>query len=202
MDRRKDFLKATIVTFGIPVALLVLLTQVLSSGWGPVVVFLAFLLVYLSWAFSGVSYDSKTIRGVMIPAAPERIADLLRTTTSRGELIIVNLLSSFRNHEKLSQTEMTEYAQRHGIELTAQRIRDYIKIMESSGLITSPETRYEKEYRLTKEGMWCRKAVQQCFPSKVILFHLRNGLGLVKLGPFPERTQKDDQCPTKDNRLE
>lgn len=202
MDRQKDFLKATIVTFGIPVALLALLTQALSSGLGPVIVFLAFLLVYLSWAFSGVSYDSKTIRGVRIPGAPERIVDLLKTTTSRGELILVNLLSSFQNHEKLSQTEMTEYAQRHGIGLTAQRIREYIKMLEDAGLITSPETRYEKEYRLTKVGTWCRKAVQQCFPSKVILFHLRNGLGLVKLGPFPERTQKDDQRPTKDTMLE
>lgn len=147
-----------------------------------------FLIIYLAIVCGSVGYDAKTIRNIRIPKAPDDIAKLLKTTTSYGELIHVILLRSFHNDEGLSQSDMTRYAQKEeDLPLTSQRIRDYVIKMEEAGLISSPHGRYEMEYHLTELGQWCREAVKQCFPRRLLLFYLRNGLGLKRLDDFPQR---------------
>jgi hypothetical protein len=183
-------LKGSLVVVALPVLLVTLLVQTLQQGGILFVFSITLVALYLYWAFDRVAYDSKLIRSVEIPGAPEEIGELLKKTTTSGDLIYVILLSSFQNNEKLSQTDMSKYAQRRGVTLTPQRIREYIKNLEDAQLISSPEAaKYEKGYRLTKKGMWCRNAVRQCFPPTTILFHVRNSLGLRRMGKFSDAVE-------------
>ncbi len=173
-----------------PIVLTVLLVWSLLNVSLTLMFSIILLLLYLAIVFSRVSYDGNTIRRVEIPNAPDEVKSFLKTTTNNGDLIYVILLRSFPNNEPLSQTEMTNYAQiKGGIDLTSQTIRDYILRMENGRLISSQErTRYpteKKEYRLTEPGEWCRTAVRQCFPGRMFMFCLRNGLRLARMSEFP-----------------
>ncbi len=189
MGKRQRVLKAAIVIVVAPIALALLVYETLQIGGLFIVFSLAFTALYLLWAFSKIAYDPGTIRQVTIPGAPDDIADLLKKTTTGGDLINVILVSGFQNDERLSQSDLMRYAKANGVTLTDPAIREYVLSLEKAEIIGStgsPES-YKKEYRLTDQrGKWCREAVSKCFPKRTIVFHVRNGLNLRRLTPFPQ----------------
>ena len=149
-----------------------------------VIIPLLTLVLYVGLLLSPVDYGARTIRTVEISNAPPEVAKLLKKTTEDGDLIHVILLRSFHNSEPLSQTDMADYAQRRGVDLTAQQIRNYIVNMATVGWISSPKVRYTteaKEYQLTEAGKWCRN----CFPDRTFMYYIRNGLGLLRTKQYP-----------------
>jgi hypothetical protein len=64
--------------------------------------------------------------------------------------------------------------------------RPYILNVVKSGLIESPETKYEKEYTLTKNGKWLRDVANLIFPRRYFLFVLRNELSIIRVKAFKE----------------
>ena len=147
--------------------------------------FLLFFLIYLAFIFSEVPYDYKVLRRITI-YAPKKIQDLLKTTTTRGVLINVELISAFKGNYALSQTDLVKHVTEEGIELTDKRIRDYITHLEKKNLISSPPTAWKKEYTLTEKGKWCYKCIKHRFPKRYFWFIIRNYLGYSKLPLFPE----------------
>jgi len=185
------FAKSVLLVFIAPIVLAILLVWSFLNPSLIVVFSSIFLIIYFGLICGQVGYDGKTIGSVEIPNAPDEVKKFLKTTTNDGDLLNVILLRSFRNNEPLSQTDMTNYAQRKGsVGLTSARIREYIKKMEEEmKLISSQEPRYtteKKEYRLTEPGKWCRTAVRTCFPERLFMFWIRNGLGLRRLSKYPE----------------
>lgn len=181
-----------VLVFIAPIVLITLLTwSLLNPSFMGLYTSAIFLVLYVLLSFSWVSYDGRTISSVEIPNAPEDVKKFLKTTTNDGDLLNAILLRSFHNNNPLSQTEMVTYAQKKGsVELTAPRIREYIKRMEEEmKLISSQEkTRYtteRKEYRLTEAGEWCRTAVRKCFPERLFMLWIRNGLGFRRMDPYP-----------------
>jgi hypothetical protein len=162
-------------------------TFVIWIAWGilarsiTIFVPLLTLVLYAGLLLSPVDYGARTIRSVEISKAPPEVVKLLKKTTEDGDLIYVILLRSFHNSEPLSQTDMTDYAQGKGVDLTAQQIRSYIVNMEKFRWISSPKVRYSKEYQLTEAGKWCR----ECFPQRGFMYYLRNGLGLLRTKQYP-----------------
>ncbi len=147
--------------------------------------FLLFFVIYLAFIFSEVSYDYKVLRRITIPA-PKQIQDLLKTTTTRGALINIKLISAFKGNYTLSQTDLVKHVRDEGIELTDKRIRDYITELEKMNLISSPPTAWKKEYTITKKGKWCYQCIKHRFPKRYVWFLIRNNLRYSKLPRFPE----------------
>ncbi|MGA8905741.1 MAG: hypothetical protein WB661_12125 [Candidatus Bathyarchaeia archaeon] len=181
---RRIFATSVILFFVAPPAFTIWLVWGFLDRSFTVIVPLMVLLLYVGLLLSPVDYGTRAIRSVEIPNAPAEVAKLLKKTTEDGDLIHVILLRSFHNSEPLSQTAMTTYAQKRGVDLTPQQIRMYIVKMEDFGFIKSPEGRFKteaKEYRLTDAGKWCRN----CFPERTFMYYLRNGLGLLRTKQYP-----------------
>jgi len=157
------------------------------------VVFLIILaFIYFAWLSSEVTYGPQQIRQVEIPGAPEAFEELLKTTTTQGDLINVYLIEALEDKKKLSQTYLVACTRdRHNVKLTHQSIRDpYILKLEELGVIHSPATSRDKEYTLTPRGMWCLRAIKVCFPRSHFYFIFRHYLGIRRLLEFPEEEPK------------
>ena len=149
-------------------------------------VILLLALVYVAFLSDKVDYGPRQIRRVRIPQIPEDLEELLKTTTYSGELIFVYLISVFEENERLSQTELVNRVKRkYESSLTHQSIRNYIIQLERHGLIHSPATPREREYRLTNQGKWCSEAVKICFPKTLFWFIVRHFLEIKSLPEFP-----------------
>lgn len=150
-----------------------------------------FVLIYFGFLSSNIAYGPEHIRKVKIPKAPKEIEELLKTTTFRGELIHVYLISVFENNEQLSQTELVNRVKElNKAQLTHQSIRRYILNLQKNGLIYSPKTAKEYKYSLTKQGLWCRHAIKVCFPKTIFWFIIRHYLGICRLPDYPQ----NDDC--------
>lgn len=149
-------------------------------------VILLLALVYVALLSEKVDYGPRQIRRVRIPQIHENLEELLKTTTYSGELIFVYLISVLEENERLSQTELVNRVKRkYESSLTHQSIRNYIIQFERRGLIHSPATPREREYRLTNQGKWCSKAVKVCFPRTLFWFIVRHFLEIKTLPEFP-----------------
>lgn len=146
-----------------------------------------FVLVYYAFLSSSVAYGPEQLRKVKIPKAPKEIEELLKTTTYKGELIYVYLISVFEDEDPLSQTEIVNSVKRrYKTQLTHQSIREYILNLQRHDLICSPKTAKEYKYRLTKQGQWCYHAIHVCFPKTTFWFIVRHYLGFNRMPDFPE----------------
>lgn len=149
-------------------------------------------LVYVALLSDKVDYGPKQIRRVRIPQIREDLEELLKTTTYSGELIFVYLISVFEDNERLSQTELVNRVKgKYESSLTHQSIRKYIIQLERHGLIQSPSTPREREYRLTEQGRRCSKAVKVCFPKTYFWFIVRHFLKIRKLSEFPQNETRN-----------
>ncbi len=147
---------------------------------------------YIGFLSDNVDYGPRFIRRVVIPQAPEKVEELLKTTTYSGDLIYVQLISAFGNDKKLSQTELVNRVKKqYETQLTHQSIRNYIVQLENNGLIHSPQTPREREYSLTDKGQWCFRAIRVCFPKSFFWVMVRHYLEIRKLDQFPhsEKTE-------------
>ena len=146
-----------------------------------------FMVIYFAYLSDKVVYGPEQIRKVRIPQAPEEVKELLKTTTYRGDLIYVYLISVFGNDKKLSQTDLVNRVkERYRIQLTHQSIRKYILDLQRYGLIHSPKTSREYEYSLTEQGLWCSHAIKVCFPRTIYWFIIRHYLGIRHMPEFPK----------------
>lgn len=142
--------------------------------------------IYIAFLSDKVSYGSEQIKKVQIPNAPETVEKLLKTTSFRGELVFVYLISAFDNGEKLSQTDLvSRIKKRQKITMTHQAICRYIVRLEERDLIHSPTHTREYQYALTEQGKWCSKAVKVCFPQTTVGYIVRHFLKFRKLPQYP-----------------
>lgn len=152
-----------------------------------IVIIFVLVLIYLAFLSDKVDYGAKQISKVRIPNAPEEVGDLLKTTTYRGDLIFVYLISVFSNDKRLSQTELVNRVKdQFPTQLTHQSIRNYIIQLQKHGLIRSPGRTRDYEYTLTERGRWCAGAIRICFPKTMFWFIIRHHLGLRRIEAFPE----------------
>jgi hypothetical protein len=167
----------------------------------PLMIFLLAILglIYLGLMVDDISYGPKQIRKVQIPGAPENVQRLLKTTSLRGELIYVFLISVFEGGEKLSQQALVDGVRQRceGRPLTYQSVRaTYIKRLAALHLIEASERTREYGFNLTAQGRWCAEAVRICFPKTNFGYLKRHYLKLRKLEPYPLTNAQEPLKPT------
>jgi len=160
------------------------LAQVRQDG----AVLLIAVLFYVVFLVSEVVYDTPRISRIDMKSINPDVVNLVTKTTSKGDRVYVILLRAFAG-TKLSQTKLFKKAGENGIDLTQPAVRQYIKDLEDYGLISSPQTKYAKEYELTEWGKWCRHVVNQLLPSRTFLYVLRDYLGYRSIPPEPSHSE-------------
>jgi predicted transcriptional regulator len=186
-DLDKDELRGIVYVIVVPILFIgaaiwyLLINQILM-----ILILLVLILIYVALASDEVDYGAEQIRKVQIPNAPSNVQKLLKTTSIRGELVFVFLLSAFNGEERLSQTDLVgRVKQRFKVTLTHQAIRRYIMKLEDLDIIHSPKPSREYEYTLTEQGKWCSEAVKVCFPRTNFSYMKRHFLKVRKLPRYP-----------------
>ncbi len=144
-------------------------------------------ILYLGYLVSEVTYDTPKISRIDMKGINPKVEDLITKTTSKGDRLYVILLRAFPEGTKLSQTDLFKRSEAMEVHLTQPQVREYIIALEEDGLISSPQTKYAKEYELTEWGRWCRHVINQLLPSRNFLFVLRNYLGYRSIPSEPSR---------------
>lgn len=190
----REFLRSLCWLIALPVALLLIYNLGPSQQWRSISQ--AVLILWGLWLVAGhPSYDAPTLAKIRIPYAPQHVTEVIKRTTDNAWPMSVFLLKSFPDHHStLSQTAMVKFVNAKGASRTHMRIRDFIRDLETQGLLTHAGVGQKKEYayHLTDRGRWSRIAVDVCFPTfplfSNLAFHAYDGLGLARyrLPAFPE----------------
>lgn len=153
-------------------------------------------LFLMFWFLHGFIYTKQAkwdTRIVRLNGSPDETKNLLTKTTKKGNQIHVILLKCFEKEDvTYSQTDLIECPQRkmrieesdrttthpRGGLSRSQIVDEYIEALKDHGIIQIVSHGHEVRYDLTQKGKEFKRIAEWYFPSRNILFCLRNILRL------------------------
>ncbi|MCL5067722.1 MAG: hypothetical protein M1368_05135, partial [Thaumarchaeota archaeon] len=84
-------------------------------------------------------YDQKKKKRIVKGYLRPEEQDIILTTTQKGDSINMEILQVLGKGEEMSQSEISRSVAENGVELTHQRIREYVLELEKKGLIKNAD---------------------------------------------------------------
>ena len=194
MAIKRSYLTGAILLFGVPAIIVAYIMFKIIFGFfrydtsdG-----LAIMITMLYFAVLGssVSYTSDKVRIINFEGIPDILIPIFKKRTDDGDLINILIIKALGNETDLSQTDISSAMRDGGINLSHQQICNYIETLEKAKLISSPESVYKKQYKLTEQGKIFLQNIYQLFPKTQLFFWYRNGLGRRNLLNFHQNNEQ------------
>lgn len=146
------------------------------------------LFFYFLWILTKVPYTDPTVLDTIVMTnAPRDVEKQLKSISKKYFVTKEIILYLGNSNRSPIQTDIVNYLNNMGVDLTSTRIRKILEKLESMHLISSVKGTHEREYSLTKKGIWCYNAIRYYFPKRNFWFVVRNQLIKKELPPFPDQ---------------
>ncbi len=197
MDKKSHNTKIALALFGSPIMIVsipLLLLEILPvfkiyivNSTIALVMISYPLFFYFLWILQKVPYTDPDVLDRIILNVPREVEKQLKSFSKKHFVSNDIILYLGNSNRRPSQTEITNFVGEIGVDLSSTQIRKILAKLEGLKLISSQRTVYERDYALTKKGIWCNEAIKYYFPKRNFWFILKNQLIKKDLPPFPEQ---------------